>query len=528
MPERSLDILVRIITQELGEAKANEVLAKVRAEADQLNQSLPEGWEGLEKYKKALMASGESAEAAGERIHSLRALMAGAGPEAAELGHLLHFALNPLMLAGAAMAGGMEAFFHWLEKAQERQREMISDLSKYNDFLRESVKLSGNIYDQMHAIRQATDDAVASQHSLTNALKEFDERAAVFNMAQNDALQERIDLRSQESGLLEDQLKLLENIGKITTPQGEQDRIEIEHQKRLAEIKDKTTKDKSDYESAKSDYDEKLKMAGGPQAFSPEAQGAAKGAVDAAQQKLDQDRHAAETAADQKIEEINQAIDKNKNLRNEHPFDYNKYTETIQELERQKNEIQAGKAKATPEVEQDEKDLAAAKQHAQDIAGLVDTFAALKAKLDELRQKWTDDQAGARAATLEENQRASAEKTNALVKAGQQPNDIFNQGLSAMEVLDHMKEQTGFSPQDYLERGTPEQKAYIQTLQNQVKALGDLETAIGNNGDAFLGAINRIVMLSGTHEEALRQTHQYAANIEQKLKDLMLQINSSK
>lgn len=534
--DKTLQILIQLgVLGKEDAAAVNDLLKQTKQDIGDMNQSMPENLAAWEKFKDRLKGAGEGAEGIHEHIHNLRALMAGAGPEAAELGHLLHFAFNPVMLGGAALAAGMEAYFHWVEKAQERQREMTLDLQKHNDFLREAIKLTGNFYENQFKIAQAIAEARAQQNSLTEELKAFEDQAKVYDQAQNDDLANRIELRKGENTLLEDQIQLLENIGKLTPAQAEQDKLRLQHQERLAEIGDKVVKAKSDYESAKSNEDEELKKVGGRGAFTPDAIGAANEAAAKADVALKQAQMYAGQAGNDEINRLKEAQKKNMDEWEKHGEEWDPATGQLKGVAyRNANQEYINQIKQTQQLKEDaEKNLPAltatnaiAQQHLKDIQGLHDKFQGMDAALELLKQKWVTLAGEAPAQVQQENQRAALESINAMLKGGAKPGDIFKQGIDAMFTLDHLQQNTGFTAADFLQRGTPAQKAWIQHLQAQAAAVSDLETAIGNNGNTVLGNINSLIKTVNSSTQAHAETAKWAATIEAKIAGIVAQIAS--
>ena len=84
-------------------------------------------------------------------------------------------------------------------------------------------------------------------------------------------------------------------------------------------------------------------------------------------------------------------------------------------------------------------------------------------------------------------------------------NQIISHAIDAANELNGMKAKTGFSPEDYLTRGNPQQQAYIRHLQDQTMALQNLETAIGQSGPAQIALLNSIVAHHGSHVLFVRQ-----------------------
>ena len=537
MPDRSLDVLVRILTQEVGEEKAAEILQKTKTAARDLNASLPEGWAGFEKYKQALKGAAEGGEGAEHSLHGLRALLRGAGPEAAEFGHLLHFAFNPLMLGGAALGAGMEAYFHWLEKAQERQREMNAELQKHSDWQREIIKSGSVLVEQQRNLSLAIAESAAALGGLTEQFRAFEQRSKSFDLAQNDSIAERIGHRKTESTILEDQITMLEQLGKISKPQAEQAKIEADHKEKLADIQDRLTKDQSDYNSAKIDYDQELKMAGGAGAFSPEAIAAARKTVEDAQARYNQASTAAGPETKSEIDRLKKAIEENKQQDRMYGRDYDPATGHLRgddfgaqrtELERQLRETQQSYDAANAGLPEFTTALATAKQHLDEISKLPEKFQSMEARLSELATKLRDDMHDAPRQIREENQRAALEIVNALEKNGAKPSDIELNAVESINELNHMKEETGFTPQDYAQHGTPAQKAHIANLQDQVSAFSALETSLGNNGQAIITHLDTLMRVTGGQQDALEYIYSLGADMERRIQALTDRMNTGK
>ncbi len=515
--DKALDILIRLgILGKEDLVAFKGLMAETGQSAEQLSSSLsmPEGWQGMEKYKGALQGANEAAAATEGHLHSLRSLMSGAGPEAAELGHLLHFAFNPTMLGGAALAGGMELYFKWLERSQEKQREMNETLQKHNEYLHEILKAGGNIYEQQQKIGMAIAEATAKLHSLTDEFERFEARDKQYNEAQNDALNERIEKRKAESAILQEQITMLEQMGAITKPQAEQAKIEVEHKEKLAAIQDKLTKDASDYNSAKTARDTELAHAGGLGAFSPSAIGKAESDKLKAQADYDQATKDGGEAGAKEIARLKQAIEENKKGAGFDPLTGQMTAaghDTDEALQKHLFDQEQRTKAANENLQTFGTALAKATQHLDDIKGLPEKFNRLDAALGMLGQKWVDDRSAAPTKIKEETQRAALEKINALEKGNANPASIFANGIAAMERLSSMQTQFGHGPDWFLNAGTPQDKAAVQADRAQVAALGDLESALGLNGDEVLTGISKIVRSSTSQYEIM---HSLQGNID--------------
>jgi len=521
MPDADKELKIRI-TSEADQSGFNQAKQGVEG----ISGFTPENMAGMEKYKNLLREAGEGTENLHHQVNHLRGLMRGLGPEIGEIGHLLHFALNPEFLIGAAGLAAIEGYFHWLEKIQETQREIIKDMSTWNQFQRELISLGGNVYDNQQKIAQATAEAAAAQRSLTAALKEYEDQARVYNQQEQDAMQNRIENRKTESTLMQDQIDMLEAMHGITSSQAAQQKLQVEHQEKLQEIADKPTQAKQAYNSAQSDYERELKLAGGPGAFSPEAIG--KATADSQQANTLRDQAALiiknASAQDTKFEET---IAKIKNAQQSDPIHWNQYSDQILETERQKKTFDNQVSAAKKDLPQLTDNAAAAAQHLKDIQNLKDKFDGLANSVEVLKQKMIDAQANAPKETADENRSYATKSTSQAVKGGASPQSIFNDAVSAMETLNGLQANTGHSAQEFLQRGTPQQKDYIQHLQNQVAALGNLETAIGNNGQAFVARINAIVKTQSTHAEVLNHVADYARNIDAQLQNIKQKVQTT-
>jgi hypothetical protein len=534
--DKSLSILIQLgVIGKEDAAAVKDLLAQTKDAAGDLNQAMPAAWAGMDKYKEALKGAGEGVKSLGGHVAELRALMTSIGPGAGELGHLLDVASNPALLSGALLAEGLKAYFHWLDKSLERQKEMNAELAKHNDFLHQAVKLQGDMHEQANLTRNALAQARAEQDSLTQQLKAFEERAKIFNLAQDDALANRIEQREAESTILGEQIQMLESLGKISKPQADQEKLNLEHQAKLAEIWDKVGKAQSDYDSAKSDRDEELKAAGGAGAFSPDAIAAATAAAAKAKADLAQAQFFAGAGGVGEIARLQQMLDENKTQWHKHGEDWDPATgqlrgvafhKTQDELLAQIEDTKRRNKNAENSLSGLSVASAAAAQHLKDIQNLADKFHGLDAGLSALHQKLTDISKAAPAEAGAENQRAALASFNEMLNDGQTPQAIWNKALSALDELNSMKSRTGYAPEQYLHGNNPQAIAHIQSLQSQVAALGTMETAVGNNGAAFVGAINSIIKTMGGHEAAANALKDYASDINHRLNILAQQLRA--
>jgi hypothetical protein len=524
--DKTLKLLIELGV--IGEDKAAEVkklLKETKTEAADMTQSMPDNLAAWEKYKTSMRGAAESAESLGHHTREMRELMAGAGPVAQELGHLLHFAFDPALLAGVLGAGGLELYFHHLEKIAERQREIIQGLSEWGNWLKEIVKAGGNMYEDAQRVARATAEAKAQQESLGQTLKEFEERSKIFNEQSMHALEERIDLRKSESDIMAGQVGMLEAMHRLTADQGEQAKLELAHHEKVQEILDKRVKAQKEYNSAKSDYDEELKMVGGPAAFSPEAIGAAQGNADATAARRNQAEEIIKSV-DTQIAGLKQHIaEENERIKRD-PLNWNQDSTANIEFRQQLADAESRKKAAEGSLKVLDEEAARAAVALKDVTGLKDKFEGLANSLTMLHAKVTEAAADQPKEIGAENQRYAIEAVTKMLQGGATPESIVRGGIGAMGTLNQIQQQTGFTPAEYQQRGSPQQQQYVQHLQQQVQALAMLEDAAGNSGQQVIAAINRVMHATNGVTSVQQMTTVWLQRVQSKLAVMQEQINS--
>ena len=123
---------------------------------------------------------------------------------------------------------------------------------------------------------------------------------------------------------------------------------------------------------------------------------------------------------------------------------------------------------------------------------LSDLFAALGTSTNAFKSAQSQGAADSAA----ENLHFATEKTEARLK-GESKFDIANNALAAEKELAAMKAQTGYTPEQWKAGGSPQQKAYVKHLEDQVTALQDMETALGANGPAIIELLQSILTHHG-------------------------------
>jgi hypothetical protein len=510
-PDQVLSLLLQMkVVGNDDVAAARDLLKENKEAAQDLATSVPENLKPFEGVRTNASEAREEVEGLGESVHGLSRGAGFAG--LTEQAHLLHAALNPITLTITGIAVGMETFFGWQEKALDRQREMILELQKYNDYLRELIKLRGdaNAIEVEHAQNLAK--ARVEAQGLSADLARTNDLQRVFAEEQKNAQNERNANSKRENDLIGERITLLESVGLLNKSQVEQAKLAADHQQRLADILNSVSDKKAavtSSDSALNDVVKKLTDAG------YQVNGNATGGFSVSPaQVATADDHASNAKRDatfneqvvkdgeNRLRDLEEQRDAQERRRSQHGTEYDPATGGLvsqgatqqidalnQQIDTQKHLIETAKTNL-----QGAEDAAAATADTAKVLHeanktLSDLFAGLTAARNELQQA----QSQGTKDTSAENQRYAIESIAALIKNGATPNSIFNNGVNAMSVLDHMQENTGFGPDYFLKQGTPQQKEYVTQLRNQVAALEQMENAVGNQGGDVVRAINSVV-----------------------------------
>ena len=545
--DKTLKLLIELGVIGKEDAQAlNDLLGESKNAAQGLNQSMPEGWEAMGKYKAAMGGTGDSAEGLHGHLNGLRQLMRGAGPEAAELGHLLHFAFNPAMLAGAVAAGGFEVYFKWLEKSQEKQKEMTADLQKHNDYLREMIKLKGNVNELEIEHAKSLAAARVEAEGLTKQIEHAEEVCKMFAEADKLTMASREAASKRENSLIENRIGLIEDLGKITKAEAEQSKLIVEHQEKLAAIQNDISQKRTaavSAENALKDYVAALagngykpsgNMAGGF-SLSPEAiaSGDDQSRILKKQAEYYED---AKKTGETELKRLETLRDQTEAHKKAHGSEYDGATgklwssvdeQQIKDLNQQIAQQKGLIADASENLLSIEQAAAEAADTAKILHEANKTLGRLFSELNAATNAFKDAQTQGAAGKNAEQQNFGIAATDARLKGGATPAGIFANAINAMAILDHMQEKTGFGPEYYSRRGTPQQKSYIQHLQDQVMALSQLESAVGNNGHSVIGAINEVVKTAGENSQELnRVTIKWMTSLNNQFSTMKKQIES--
>ncbi len=493
------DSTLRVLVQ-LGVLGADDVAAAKQLieetgkagdeSAKAMTQSMPENLAAWSKYKNVLRESGEGTGELHEKVHGLKILMQGAGPVAQEIGHLLHFAFNPAFLFGAGAAAAEESYFKWLEKREEKYKELISLAQKLNDATREIVN-SGKTEDEQFlefnkTLAEARANATGLAHDLAND-KEFADRAGEAISASFDRAAALHQSTAQVQARIVD---MLEAMGRLQPGEGDQLKLAIDHAAKMKALDDERGKAAADlslkqtqYNIANSDIarhgDEASILRQKQQAdFAAERNTAIINNYDKVKTAFDE----ADKAAMKTVNESTFDGDAQRKAWALHDSLVNQFagqTQLYNQALGQNPSLEIQRAQA----EKLWTDFQAAK-------GIVE---GLKKELEDAKQKLSIVNADTAQKAGAENQSFGINASTGAFKGGGSINSILNDAINAMAALNTMKDHTGYTPADYLQRGTPQQKAYVQHLQQQVEAFKALELALGNNGDAAVRGVNELV-----------------------------------
>ena len=519
MPDADNRMTIEIAIQLINEGRideAKEKLSGLRKETESQTESMPENLAVWSKYKGLVHEAGEETEGLHHQIHALSMLTRAGGPEIREFGHLLHFALNPMMLVGAAGAAGIELYFKWLEKSQEKMREMTAELQKHNDYLRDIIKLGGEVHEldvervaNLAKAREEADGLEATLKRQAQIQKEFDDFDA-------QRTKDRIEDRRTENKLIEDRVAMLEAAGVITKDQAGIVKLQLEHAENLNKIQDEVKGKKDAVVAAQNDEYRRVNAlkAGGVDVGYDAAKGfqlpaaaiaAATDASATAAAQLAKDKALAGGAGQAELARLQGLKSSNEEEARLHGSRFNPATGNLvrDDMQKQNAAIDEQIAQQQALIDEANKRLASDAAAAEKADVLAKGLASVNAELAAMHDKIIEAQNAYGSAANAANKPGGAvgaenfdyaqKMITQLFKDGATSGSIFSGGTDAINQLLHMKDQTGYTPEQWLAGGNPQQKAYVQHLEEEVAHLQALETAVGNNGPQVIATLSKMI-----------------------------------
>jgi hypothetical protein len=551
--------------EDLGAFK--QMLGEVKDEAGDMTQSMPANLAGWEQYKNKLNEAGAGAEGLHGHLHNLRTLMAGAGPEARELGHLLHFAFNPLMLAGAAAGLGLEQTFKWIERIQERQHEMIEQAQKFNDLVREMINFGDTADEKFVKMSRTMAEMAMHGREVADALKTHLDYLELGKVAW-DANREAAKAIADDTLTARDgMIDMLAAAGKITPLQAEKAKFADAENKKIVEAQAASDKAKADLDfkgAEKRQVDKTLRGLGSEEDVAiakDDADDAAKsnknvidshkGQVDLAgkvmryfsgiiAQHFPHSDQPGELGGDAKKiiggvtpDELKGISDKweklfatNKELfagpgGSEAKEAFEKLVDTARTLNVANTNYQNA-VKNQPGLD---RAAITADANYDAFTKLTDQSKQLAGEIDKLKinaKTAADTLARVQADVARDT---AVHDTTEAFKNGDTEKSIFEKGIAAMHELDQTQSRTGHGVDFFLRQGTPQQKQYYKNLLDQVQALKELEDALGNHGTTVIEFINKVVSKVVGGQQALHNaTIDYLIGIESRMATMKSQI----
>jgi hypothetical protein len=493
--------------------------------AEDIGGSMPENLAAWKNYRKVVGDAGEGTEGLHEKIHGLTILMRGAGPVAGELGHLLHFAMNPAFLGAALGAGAEEIYFKWLEKREEKYKSLIDLGQKLNDSVREIIKSGKTEDEEFIEFNKTLAEAQANARGLAQDLsrdKEFGELAAEGMDA---ALTRAENLHKATADISKRMVDMFEAMGRLQPGEGDQLKLQIEHAAKLKEYDDERKRAAADLSAKQGQLDQAGKDIG---RYGDER------SILTGKEMADNVAQRNEVIIAKYLEVKKAFTDADNAAKNAMSKDgvtsdsYVKALDLRNSLFTQMQSYQGQYDAAKNSNWAAEYDKAAADKLWTDFQAAKETIKGLREDVDKARQKLQDITSANAGKIGAENQSFGMEAVTDIFKKGGSVSSIFSDAINAMAALNNMKDQTGFTPADVLQRGNPSQIAYIQHLQAQVAALQALEMAVGNQ-TSVIAAINTAAKNHGQNSADLQQaTVAWQRALQIQLNELQSQVSAQR
>lgn len=471
--------------------------------AASMSGSMPENLAAWDKYSKRLQETGGSAEELRHGLHSLdKAARIGGMTEFA---HLAHAAMNPVLLTVTAIVGGMEAYFKWQEKVEERNKAWVDDLQKVNEAQRKMIADGPSVQASWLEVARTVAAARAEIHGLGAQLKEFENTAKVFDAELMEGLNRRIAGRDQELTLLQEQAKLMEAIGAMSPDKAAEVQAQAEHQKKVDSLKAEISKKAAEVSSATLNYNTEQTKAGGTNAFSPEAIGAAQKKVQDAEEAVRRAERLVVDSPDQ-IKALQKQIRAQQQRGKDHPLEWNDAVNAQIELRDRIKLLQQQAANSSTALPSLVQNSATAKADFESVKGLRDKFEGMEQAIRLLNQSLIDAKTALPGKLREENSKFASESAIAMLQRNNlTPNAVLTQGTAAADEIrglarngytaDKIKRegelaQNSKAGKQPFDQGALDRLAALNRDQAAVSHLNILLNSMGTNQSAMIAILN--------------------------------------
>ena len=159
-----------------------------------MNESMPENLAAWKNYSKNVYEAGGETSGMHEKVTELRKVLGKMGPEYAELGGLLKFAMNPAVLGTVAAIAVTKMYFKHLEEVEQKYRDLIRLGQTVNDDMREIIAARPTeidswmkLVEQMAELKVNVGSARADFDLINNTLRAKDQNTAKYSADKDQA-----------------------------------------------------------------------------------------------------------------------------------------------------------------------------------------------------------------------------------------------------------------------------------------------------------------------------------------------------
>jgi len=504
--DKVLSLLIQwgVLNQEVVEQARSEVRG-LTEDTDELGQSMPENWQLFEKYKKVLGDTGKEALTAERATHLLHLTLKSMGADIPGLGILLRGLFNPITLGTAGGIAAEEVYFRWLEKREQKYRDLITLAQRVNDSIRAIFQAEKSGDEQFVEFTKAMAEAREHGRGLAADLENmahFADAAREAAAAADDRMAQLHQTTADVQGRIVD---LLEQMGKLSPGQSEQLKAQIEHAKKLKEIEDNRKKAVDDVSHRQLEVDQAKKVVssyGSEDQLFKNRQKAEQQVARLEQTILDYQK----IATDWKTAQDAVFADNKKGITISAERE-----KLLDDLARQKLSMDTTYQKAKEQLPSAEQEKIRTSKAYEEFQAAKETVKGFQLELDKAKNKLSEINTAAAPKIAEENQRFGLEAITGLLKNGQNIQQIFNDGVLALAGIQQavqkwgetvpeieargkkaLDDQTSLRPGQVLpqsEQRDIQRLEFIRAQQDHIKALNELFAAVGWNSQQVSATI---------------------------------------
>jgi hypothetical protein len=551
--DNTLDILIKLGFIGADQAdSARAAIGGVKKETGDLSQSLPEGSALFEKYKNVIGQTGGASLTTRQATSALHAALRGMGADIPGIGALMHGIFNPITIGLVGGIGGIEAYFGWLKKTEEKYHDLITLAQKVNADVQDIVKSGASADEKFVAFNKAIATAHENSRGLANSLAEDAKFANAMRESMDASADRLAQMHKDATEITFKTITLLEATGAVTPQQADSMKTAQAHAAKMQEFEDARAKTAGEVAAKQAEVNQARKdiaKAGGNDEGSIARAETNKQYSDDREQRL-----GATILGYQKFkEDMKAAFDAATAAAASHGIDSGEYkkafdlaTSLSDQAQKQKEIYDKANADYPGAVSAKVRDDKAF----NDIVASIGALKGLTEELDKLKQKLAELDAAQAGPISTENQAYGMEQTVKRVKGGESVNEIFKEGAEAIALINQKTGAWGESVDQIHTAGAAarfrkenlptgqalnqndqrdiDRDKFITEQQQHVEALRELYQAMNFNSEAILGSLNASVGALRTSADIATASKQYIDSIHAELKVRLAALETAK